>query len=133
MTIQKNSPGKKLSLDWKKIDMYLNAGCTGSQIAAHLGINQMTLYRHCESKYKKKWSDYSMEKRSSGHLLILWKQFAKAMSGDNSMLIWVGKQQLGQRDEVKTNVAFDGKLGSLLDNLKNVGSEKDFKEKEKTE
>jgi len=47
----------------------------------------------------------------------LAKQYAKAMQGDNAMLIWVGKQQCGQRNEPKEKQEFDGKLAKLLDHL----------------
>lgn len=119
------------SLDWSKIDFYLEAGSTGTQVAANLGIHPNTLYERCAQEKKMTFTDYSQLKKSSGHSKILGKQYAKALQGDNSMLIWVGKQQLGQRDEIKTVQQFDGKLGNLLDVLMNVKSEEDFKKEDK--
>jgi hypothetical protein len=119
-----------VAIDWKAVDHYLNAGCSGIQISCHLGIHFRTLYERCHGDHGIPWDEYLHNKKSQGHLMVLYKQFSKAVSGDNSMLIWVGKQQLGQRDEMKTTHQFDGKLGNLLDNLKNIKSEEDFENKD---
>ena len=113
-----SGPGRPLcKIDWKKVDFFLQAGCSGTDVAAELGIHPETLYRRCEEENKTNFSEYLQLKKRSGAANILAKQYAKAIQGDNAMLIWVGKQQCGQRNEPKEKQEFDGKLAKLLDHL----------------
>lgn len=128
--LQPRSGRPSAQLDWKKIDFLLESGNSGVQVAATIGIHANTLYERCAQEKKVPFNEYAQEKKAAGHGKILGKQYAKALQGDNSMLIWVGKQQLGQRDEIKTVQHFDGKLGNLLDALMNVKSEEEFKKDE---
>jgi hypothetical protein len=89
--------------DWKKIDDLLIAGCNGTEIAGYLGINQDTLYRWALEDKNMTFADYQAEKRSRGDSLLKAQQFAKAMGltdkGDNTLLIWLGKCRLKQKEE----------------------------------
>ena len=97
-------PRKKINIDWKKVDKMLQAGCTGTEVAASLGIHDHTLYKRCETDNKISFSDYSAAKRASGDRLLKMKQMDLAMQGDKTMLIWLGKQRLGQSNKLETKV-----------------------------
>ena len=86
----------------------LEADCTGTEIAATLGVHPNTLYRSCETENKVSFGDYSAIKRASGDRLLKVKQFEVAMTGDKTMLVWLGKQRLGQseKSEVKADHNF---------------------------
>lgn len=86
-------------IDWKTVDRLLQAGCSGVQIAARLAIHPDTLYRACQAEHKSDFAAYSQQKREHGETLILEQQFAAAMKGDKTMLIWLGKQRLGQKEK----------------------------------
>ena len=86
-------------IDWKAVDRLLQAGCTGVQIAARFAIHADTLYRACQSEYKIDFAAYSQEKRAHGETLLLEQQFTIAMKGDKTMLIWLGKQRLNQKEK----------------------------------
>jgi hypothetical protein len=90
---------KKASIDWAKVDRLLEAGCMGTEVAAALGVHPNTLYERCTKDQKCDFSDYSAAKRASGDTLLRAAQFKKAMSGDATMQIWLGKNRLGQRNE----------------------------------
>lgn len=45
------------------------------------------------------FAEYSDQKRAKGKLSLRRKQFQLALSGDRTMLIWLGKQYLGQVDK----------------------------------
>lgn len=96
----KGVPAKKI--DWKIVDDYLEAGCNGAQIADHLGIHPDTLYIRCEKEKEMCFSAYLQIKRASGEKLLAKAQFDKALGrnkeADNTMLIWLGKQRLNQRE-----------------------------------
>lgn len=93
----------KATIDWQKVDVYLKAGCSGAGIAGLLGIHPNTLYETCKRDKKCDLSAYSQQKREVGLDMIRFKQFDKAMKGDTSMLIWLGKQYLGQKDKIEND------------------------------
>lgn len=93
----------KANIDWKKVDNLLKAQCDGVGIAGILGIHPNTLYLAVESEFKISFSEYSAQKKSEGKELLRAKQFESAMSGDKTMLVWLGKQYLEQRDKSDNN------------------------------
>jgi len=92
---------KKILIDWARVDRYLKAQTPGTAIADALGIHRNTLYAACEREHKCDFSAYSAQKRLQGLELLRLTQFDKAMSGQTSMLIWLGKQYLGQSDKAE--------------------------------
>lgn len=88
----------KFDIDWNKVDRYLQAQCDGVAIASLLGIHPDTLYLRCEQDKKMGFSKYSAIKKSEGVELLRAKQFSVAMDGDRTMLVWLGKQYLNQKD-----------------------------------
>lgn len=93
----------EITIDWKKADDLMIAGCSGIEIAAHLGINKMTFYERVEKQKGMSYQDYLATMRSKGDALLKAQQFAKALgitkNGDNMMLIWLGKNRLDQSDQ----------------------------------
>ena len=92
-------PAEPLYIDWEKVDRLLRSGCTGVQVASRLGVHADTLYRACERERGAAFAAYSQQKREDGETLILEKQMDAAMKGDKTMLIWLGKQRLGQKEK----------------------------------
>jgi hypothetical protein len=97
----------KIIVDWNKVNKYLQAQCNGTGIASLLGISPMTLYRACERKFKVNFEAYSSQKKAEGKELLRGKQFQTAMEGDKTMLVWLGKQYLEQKD--KSDLTSDNK------------------------
>lgn len=85
-------------LDWTKIDILLQSGCSGREIAANLDIQPNTLYDHCLTDKGISFTDYSMQKCAKGDSILRKVQYDKALGGDNSMLIWLGKNRLKQSE-----------------------------------
>lgn len=111
-------------IDWEKVDQLLISGCPGTEVAEFLGICNDTLYRRIEEEKKMPYSAYLQQKRSKGKALIRSQQFAKALgktdAGDTTLLIWLGKVHLEQK-EVKENQAdalnekkFDEKMNQVI-------------------
>jgi hypothetical protein len=92
----------KTEIDWEYVEKLARSHCTGTQIAANIGVHHETLYDRVEAKYGKPYSQFSQEMKQNGISLIKEKQFDKAISGDNMMLIWVGKNFCEQSDNAKT-------------------------------
>ncbi len=100
---------KPATIEWDTVDKLLIAGCPGTEIASHIGVHPDTLYHHCEEEKKTHFSAYSQQKREKGNNLIRVAQFDEAvMKRDRGMLIWLGKNRLGQSD--KEEVSHKGNI-----------------------
>lgn len=93
-------------IDWDYVDNLLRAGVSGTSIAAMIGIHEDTLYKRTVKEFPEyaNFSAYSAAKRAQGLDLLRAKQYDVAMKGDRTMLVWLGKQYLGQTDKVEQNV-----------------------------
>jgi hypothetical protein len=71
-------------------------GCTVDEIAAVLGVPRRTLYDRMEQDLEiRRALD---EGRDQGRATLRRLQWQQAYAGNPTMLIWLGKQLLGQRD-----------------------------------
>lgn len=99
----------EMLIDWDKVDYMLRCGALGTEIAATFAIHPNTFYRRVEEKFKMSFSEFSQERRALGDYSLRQKQYEKAMgltdTGDNTLLIWLGKNRLGQRNEDKLTIA----------------------------
>ena len=85
-------------IDWDQVDKMCAIHCTGEEQAAVLNIDYDTLNRACLRVYKISFAEYFKQKASSGKMSLRRKQFTTAMDGNTTMLIWLGKNWLGQKD-----------------------------------
>ena len=97
----KNKGGRpKIAIDMARVEQLAAIGCTQQEIASDLGVTVETMAsrKGFSATYKK-----GMDK---GCMSLRHKQFNLALAGDRTMLIWLGKQLLGQTDkrEVKSEV-----------------------------
>ena len=118
-TETENKVGRpELDLDWKLIDFLLEAGCSGYEIAAKIGVHHETVYRRVREQYGENFTDYAAKKLPKGDANIRVVQYQKALKGDNSMLIWLGKNRLKQKDKEEiasnepTKVVFEVNYGN---------------------
>lgn len=124
MTQRQNGGPKFKDIDWKIVDQALVAGSTGTRIASYLGIHPDTLYHAVEREFGVMFTDYSAQKRSKGEMLLEIAQFDEAVhKRDRGMLIWLGKQRLGQKENHDLKLSGDGFIAKVV----NFGSEGDPK------
>lgn len=64
-----------------------------------LGVNTDTLTAKIREKFGMGFSEYKFKRQEPMRINLLKKQYDVAMSGNVSMLIWLGKNQLGQSDK----------------------------------
>ncbi len=114
-----------IPIDWDLVDKLLMAHCSGTEIAAHIGCHADTLYERLKLEKGTSFTDYALAKRAKGNSLLRTKQLQKALAGkgDNTMLIWLGKQYIGQTENPKAEEQFDGKLSKLLNFLMKANPE----------
>ena len=96
-TKKKKSPGrpKKYNLDTKQVEQLAGFGCTDTEIASFFDIPRTTLERNYEH--------YITKGRESGKIRLRQYQWSAAKKGNVAMLIWLGKQILGQTDKQEIN------------------------------
>jgi hypothetical protein len=88
-------------IDWEKVDQFLQAGCFGNEIAEVFHMHPHTFYDRVHAQYGMTFTEYSCLKKGDGDALLRHAQLNKALSGDNTMMVWLGKNRLEQRDEPK--------------------------------
>lgn len=99
----KQSGRPKAKINWEEVDNFLIAGCSGAEIAGYLGLNKATVYDRCEKDNGISFSKYSQQKKAKGDSMLRARQYQEAMDGDKSLLIWLGKNRLGQTDKQEMN------------------------------
>ena len=103
----------KKKIDYQTVEKLANIQCTQEEISNFLDISTRTLQKDKEfiRIYKK-----GLE---NGKMSLRRMQFKKANDGNVSMLIWLGKQYLGQTDKVEKNNTHEVEdLSALVDLLK---------------
>ena len=119
-----NTGRPKKEIDREQFETLCEIQCTQSEICSVLKVTDKTLTRWCNETYDKSFSEIYKSLSEGGKSSLRRWQFKKAQDGSVPMLIWLGKQYLGQRDktEVTENVA-SNKLDSLLEQLDDSNSE----------
>lgn len=114
----------KLELDWVTFDKLcaLPNVITTEEIAWIVGISRDTIERRLKEKYgdDMTFAEYRRQKAGKLRATLLAKQWDVAMGGNVSMLIWLGKNYLGQKDRSEVDNILrksddDKKLDSLSD------------------
>lgn len=73
--------------------------CSQEAICAYFEIDHKTLDRRIKEQYGKPFSQVFAEKRKIGQIGLRQKQYELALKGNTTMLVWLGKNNLGQRDK----------------------------------
>lgn len=99
----KKKPGQpKANIDWDVVDQLLEAGCSGAQIAGFFGVTPVTIYERCKIDNGIQFAEYSQQRMAKGEALLTKAQYDKALGktdiGDNTLLIWLGKTRLKQKE-----------------------------------
>jgi hypothetical protein len=90
------------------VEQLAGFGCTDTEIASFFNISRTTLERNYEQ--------YMTKGRESGKIRLRQYQWSAAKKGNVAMLIWLGKQILGQSDkqEITTTELPEGFSVELL-------------------
>jgi len=95
MEEKKNVGRPKKELDTDMIEKLASIFCTNQEIATIVGCHPDTLADN--------FSEYLKKGRDKGKMSLRRMQWEKAQSGNTTMLIWLGKQMLGQKDKIETS------------------------------
>lgn len=78
-----------------EVELMAKIGCTDREIAEHFGIKDETLRRN--------FVDYLIKGRSELKQRLRQAQLRVAFEGNPTMLIWLGRNILGQNETISTN------------------------------
>ena len=115
-------------IDYTKLDAMCAIQCTGEECAAILNIDYDTLNDGLKRDGNGGFSEYFKLKGANGKMSLRRKQFEQASSGNSTMLIWLGKQWLGQAEKNEhitkdvthevTDEDLNAKIMELMEKLK---------------
>jgi hypothetical protein len=88
----------KKEISWPTLDGLCKIQCTEKEIADVLGICVETLNRAVKAEKKMTFAEYYARASQDGKTSIRRMQYKLAMEGDRTMLIFLGKNYLGQSD-----------------------------------
>ena len=88
-------PRKPVPIDLAELEKLASMHCTQDEVAAWFGVSQKTISLKLRQKIFKAVWDTGWAK---GNISLRRQQKQRADAGDKTMLIWLGKQWLGQKD-----------------------------------
>ena len=107
-------------IDQKQFENLCGLQCTLEEICGWFGVTDKTLDSWCKRTYHASFSEVFKQKRGLGKISLRRNQWRLAEKSA-TMAIWLGKQYLGQRDQVDVNmpgnVAKDDALSASLREL----------------
>tara|TARA_R110002020_G_scaffold285000_2_gene500567 strand:+ start:603 stop:974 length:372 start_codon:yes stop_codon:yes gene_type:complete len=103
---EKNKGGRpQKEIDYTQLDKYCAIQCTGEECAALLEMDYDTLNRGLKRDGFGGFTDYFEQKSSFGKASLRRRQYKLAEEGNPTMLIWLGKQWLGQSEKKEITIA----------------------------
>ena len=100
MPAAKGNKYAEKKIDWEVFDKLCSFQCTLEEIAAWFDCSIDTIENKCKKEKGMKFSEYYAQKKKFGRVSLRRKQMQVALSGNVTMLIFLGKQYLGQSDKV---------------------------------
>lgn len=92
----------KKDIDWSDVEKLCSIQCTQEEIAAFCEVSADTLTRRCQEVHGVTFAEYFGQKRGMGRISLRRAQWLLATDKKNpAMLIFLGKQYLGQTDTVE--------------------------------
>lgn len=89
----------RAEIDWLAVDEMGRMHCTHHEIASVLRLDRDTIYKACLRDHGVTFSEYYDARKAEGKERLRRSQLKAALNGNPAMLIWMGKQLLGQVDK----------------------------------
>lgn len=101
-------------IDWEEFDKLCGMQCTLREIAGWFQVSEDTIERRVKEEYKETFAEHYSKRSSTGKVALRRKQFDVAMKGHPTLLIWLGKQYLEQKDKMEQTNISDMKDDDLI-------------------
>jgi len=99
MTKKEKKMGRpKIEINWDEFKKLCLMQCTIAEIADWFKCSVDTIQKRCYEVKKTTFTAYFKKNASAGKISLRRAQFKSATGGNVSMLIWLGKQYLNQKD-----------------------------------
>lgn len=86
-------------IDFEKLKELCGIMCTMREVASIFNCSEDTIERRIKEKYDMGWKEYYGMHKGDGQASLRRKQMEVAMSGNPTLLVWLGKQYLEQSDK----------------------------------
>jgi hypothetical protein len=106
MSGEKRGP-KPIQINWEEFDKLCALHCTLEEFACYFDCSVDTIENKVKEAHGVKFSEYFNLKKGAGKVSLRRKQFQVAMKGNPTMLLWLGKQWLDQKDKQELSTAED--------------------------
>lgn len=93
-------PNKEI--DQKQFESLCGLQCTEQEICDFFEVTHKTLTSWCKRTYGQSFSQVFSKKRGTGKISLRRAQMQAALGGNTTMLIWLGRNYLGQSEKDKT-------------------------------
>lgn len=100
-------------IDQKQFENLCGLQCTLEEICGWFDVTDKTLDSWCKRTYHASFSEVFKQKRGAGKISLRRSQWRLAEKSA-AMAIWLGKQYLGQRDQIETTIAVDKREDDAL-------------------
>lgn len=105
----------KKEISEKQVFELAQINCSYAEMAAVLDCSEDTITR--------RFADVIKKGRENGRMSLKRMQFTKAMEGNITMLIWLGKQLLGQTDKVEQRTELSATANVKVEETKAIVEE----------
>lgn len=112
----------RIEIPWDQIEELCAIFCTLEEIAAVTKISEDTIERACLREKAIPFADFFKKHSAKGRSSLRRQQFRLAEMGDRVMLIWLGKQYLGQRDNFPSDTPDTG-MGRVAEAMARLADE----------
>lgn len=102
----------KIKIDKDNFEKLCSIQCTLVEIAGFFDCSEDTIERFCKEEYEETFAEVFKKKSAKGKISLRRSQFKLADSGNASMLIWLGKQYLGQAE--KQEISMEGSIDDTI-------------------
>jgi len=106
-------------VNWEQVEKLLQIQCTRDEIASVMNMDSKTLVKHIKDEKDLTFEEYKNLHSGLGKANLRKQQMAAAEKGNTGMLIWLGKQYLGQAE--KSEIAISDQKSDGLIELEEYG------------
>lgn len=94
----------EIPLDWERFEKLSQLPIRAEDIAWVLGVSVDTISRRLRERCDCTFAEWLDQNRAHLRANLMAKQVTVALAGNPTMLIWTGKQYLGQSDKIAATV-----------------------------
>ena len=95
-------------INWKKVEEYIEAGSSGTEIAAKFDMKHQTFYARFAQEYECGFQEYRTDRQEGGAADLRWMIHAKALNnkapGNPNVLMYLASRRLGMKEPENTQI-----------------------------